>query len=153
MAESVLGKEVSVKFIGLRRYRRMIDRHNRIDDRIQKNIVRAGTIVEREAKRAIKGSRTRALRMGRLPTAASGVLGVDTGRLRQSITTEERRSLFFNRVYTLHIGPVGVPYARIHELGDRKRGMPKRPYMAVAIKKTADRVERMIGRSFKVVTG
>lgn len=116
-------------------------------------VAKSGLLVERNAKLAMRGNRTRARRKGRRVTSPRHVLGIDTGRLRQSITTD-----VFTRGKRLfaEIGPQRVIYARIHEVGGRtgkqhRARIPARPYMAPALKKSMRGIERFLTRALRVV--
>lgn len=58
-------------------------------------------------------------------------LGVITGRLRSSITAG--RTIRRGNTYMTPIG-TNVIYARTHELGDNRRGIPARPFLRPGIK-------------------
>lgn len=114
-------------------------------------MVKASAIVEEQAKLNMKGSRTRALRKGQPVTAAEGVLGIDRGTLRSSITFVVKTT---QRKITSTIGPQRVVYAAIHEFGGtagRGSRIPPRPYLGPAVDKTAVRVEKILGKAFVIV--
>lgn len=85
-------------------------------------------------------------------TAKPDQLGILFGFLRRSISADVKQVSL--RKYQAEIGPKGVPYARIHELGGmtgrgHKVKMPKRPYMAPAEKATREDVLKLLGRTFE----
>ncbi len=142
---------LKLKILGDKALRRHVDRAaKRLPSAIERNLARAAALIERDAKRNIHGSRTRAIRKGRPVTAPPGVLGVDTGRLRQSISFDVSRK---GRRWTAEVGPQRVPYARIHEFGGKAghANIPKRPYLGPAVEKNRELVFRLIGRSFEVL--
>ena len=118
-----------------------------------KAIVKASALVETSAKKNMKGSRTRAIRLGRRVTAKPGVLGIDGGTLRASITFIVKSS---RGKVTSTIGPQRVPYGAIHEFGGQAgRGklttIPARPYLGPALEENEERVKQILGKSFRIV--
>lgn len=94
-----------------------------------------------EAKRHVRGSRA---------TNPPEMLGVDTGRLRQSIRgrVESKRDELVGIV-----GPQRVVYAAIHELGGQAgRGrsvtIPARPYLSVALAAKQRRIVEALGDAY-----
>ena len=144
--------KIEFRIIGLRSLQRYTaGKAKKLPGAIEKNLHKAAQLIEARAKKNIHGSRTRAIRKGRPVTAPPHVLGVDTGRLRQSISYDVFRSRA--RRWTAEIGPQRVPYAKIHEFGGTvgHARIPKRPYLGPAIEKSREEVFRLIGRAFKVV--
>ena len=142
-----------VVITGARELARDLDRGGRrLPSAVEKAVRLASELLVGAAQREMQGSRTRAIRLGRAITARPGVLGIDYGRLRQSMSyTVERRG----RLIRGEVGP-RVVYARIHELGGvagRGARIPRRPYLAPAIKKTASKILKLLGRAFSVVPG
>lgn len=170
--------EVQLEMIGLRPFRRRVAAGaKKIRPTLEESLEKIGLKIERRAKLNIRGSRSRARRKHRAVTAKSGRLGIDSGRLRASISARNLSGL------DIEIGPQGVPYAAIHELGGtipgrfvRPRGngvlafplpgggtgfskghyigarkIPKRPFLAPAVKSTEKEAFRLIGRTFDVV--
>ena len=143
--------KIGLRIVGRRALQRWTARTaKRIPSEIERNLHRAAQLIEASAKKNIHGSRTRARRKHRPVTAPPHVLGVDTGRLRQSISYDVYRR---GRRWNAEIGPQRVPYARIHEFGGTvgRARIPKRPYLGPAIDKNRERVFRLIGRTFEVV--
>jgi hypothetical protein len=106
----------------------------------------AGELVIGESKRQFVGSRTRSLyaisggrRVRRNPprpvTSPPNKLGVFEGRYRQAITQDVRHTGHF---WETEIGPEGIPYARVHELGIGR--MPKRPVMQPGLEAALPRI-------------
>lgn len=114
---------------------------------------KAATAIEKElallaeeivglAQQNIRGSRA---------TNPPKMLGVVTGRLRQSITREPVKKV--GGAFQVKIGPQRVVYAAIHEFGGRAgRGgsvrIPARPYLGPALAKKADDIVERLGSAY-----
>jgi phage gpG-like protein len=123
---------------------------------MRRQLTIASAAVERSAKKNMRGSRTRAIRLGRPVTAREGVLGIDRGTLRASINFKIRtkRKTFGQMWMVSRIGPQRVVYGRIHELGGiagRGAVIPRRPYLGPALKENEALIKRLLSKSFHVV--
>lgn len=113
-------------------------------------LTKAAAIVEEAAKLNMRGSRTRALRKGTGVTAPEGVLGIDRGTLRSSITFQVKATA--NKI-TATVGPQRVRYGAIHEFGGtagRGARIPARPYLGPAVVSTENRVVKILGTAFVI---
>lgn len=150
--------EIRIRFIGRKEFQREMERAAvRFNPELAKNVRKAGEIIIGQARKEFKGERTRARfkisggrRVTRKPpravTSPPGKLGVFEGTYRKQISQSLSRS---GKSIKSEIGPVGVPYARRHELGTQ--GMPRRQVLTPAVKKTEKDVVRILGRTFGVV--
>jgi len=118
--------------------------HRRIEKALHDEMRQVVLIVAGRAKFHIRGSRK---------TNPPEMLGVVTGRLRQSITgrVEDRGGFIVGLV-----GPQRVKYAAIHELGGEISGpfgvkvdMPRRPYLAPALEETRELIVKRLGDAFE----
>lgn len=118
----------------------------RFQSQLRRNLAKAAEVVVGNSKREFKGSRTRAIRKGRPVTAPRGKLAVDFAQYKKAISKEIRGRR--DRLRAI-IGPVGIRYARRHELGTR--GMPKRPVLVPGLKKSERFVVQLLGRTLRVI--
>lgn len=141
------------RIVGLAKLRRRVRKAVRENpENLRDAMVEVSAVIEADAKKNIRGSRTRALRAGRQVTAPSNVLGIDFGILRSSITFAIKAT---KRRITSIIGPQRVKYGAIHEFGGvagRGARIPARPYLGPAVEKNRAFAEKKLGSSFKVVS-
>ena len=147
---------LSIKFVGLKAFQKSMKRAGRrLPSILEQQLRKAGEVVIGEARKQFKGERTRALyivkkgkrkkrRNPRPVTSPPDKLGIFEGTYTKQISQQLSGS---GRSLRTEIGPVGVPYARRHELGIR---MPKRPVLAPAIKEAEPKVVAILGRSFRI---
>lgn len=132
---------------------------------IRKNLLKAGSVIQAEAK---TGFKARGQKNSPNPATGPRTLRVQSGQLRRSIVVRSRGS-GVNMV--VEVGPT-VRYGAIHEFGGtirpiRKKFLtfriggdfvnvksvriPKRPYMAPALKRSEAKVQTLIGFAFRPV--
>jgi phage gpG-like protein len=114
---------------------------NRITDELERKVLKLSIELEGQAQRHIVGSRA---------TNPPEVLGVDTGRLRQSMGHEVKRN---GHTVIGRVGPQRVVYGAVHELGSAAIGhpemnIPERPYLAPALKELREHIVEEIGTAF-----
>lgn len=137
-----------LRILGRKRFERHTERAaRRFRPTMQRNF---GLVMEDMTswakEKRFRGERTRAYRKGRPVTAPEGVLGIDTGMYRTSLSYETDHRGSNTRA---EFGPVGIRYARVHEFG--LGAMPKRPVVSPAIDEFNDEFFRVLGKTFRVL--
>ncbi len=115
----------------------------RVTDELERKMHQVAILLQGQIQRHIVGSRA---------TNPPDVLGVDSGRLRQSIGNEVRR--LAPGVVQALVGPQRVVYGAVHELGSRAIGhpemnIPERPYIRPAVKELQEHILRELGSAFR----
>ena len=152
--------KLTVVLIGSSQLARQLGRSgDKIKRRVNRSLDKAALVVAGEIQQQMGGSRTRARRKGRAVTARPEQLGIDTGRLRQSIGSKRAPGVF-RRGETIFGGAfveagTAVVYAPIHEFGgkagrNRSVTIPARPFFLPGIKKARPAVEAILGEVLRV---
>lgn len=142
-----MGAAFSISVIGANAIiRRFQKARGEIGSETRKNLIKAGSVIQAAAK---KNFRPRAAKGAPNLLVGPKTLRVQSGQLRRSIRVLAKGK-GANTVVT--VGPT-VVYGRIHELGGEefKSAIPKRPYMAPALKDTEKQVIALVGRSFRPI--
>lgn len=141
---------IAILMIGVAQVEREFEvRAAQMPSNAERFVRRAGEIIIGESRKQFVGSRTRSRyeirggkRVARHParpvTSPADKLGVFEGTYRKQITQDVRRVA--SGTYETEIGPDGIPYARVHELGIGR--MPKRPVMAPGLEAALPKIER-----------
>jgi len=117
----------------------------------KKRLAFVAATISRDAKRNIRGNRTRARRKGRKVTAEPNQLGIDKGILRAALGWDIKQK---GRKIEANVGPTQpIPYAKIHEFGGEAGGsqIPARPYLGPAVDKNQRLAIKELGRPFKLL--
>ncbi len=132
---------------------------------IRKNLLKAGSVIQAEAK---TGFKARGQKNSPNPAKGANTLRVQSGQLRRSIIVRSKGS---GTRTVVEVGPT-VRYGAIHEFGGtirpirkqfltfkiaggfvnvRQVRIPKRPYLAPALKRSEEKIQTIIGNAFRPV--
>lgn len=155
------GISLKMRVMGSKKMEAAMKRNVRVfEPAVMKQITLAGEVVIGAARKEFKGSRTRSLyeisggkrklrAKPRAITSPPKQLGVFEGAYRKSISQDvEIKGPRTRRRWTTTVGPT-VIYAAAHEFG--KGNLPERQVLTPAIKKTQNKVFKIIGKAFKVL--
>lgn len=153
------GRIVDIEVFGVPKLRRQLKNVQKSSKRRTDVAMRTSAqLLIKSIQLQMKGSRSRAERFGRKPTAAPNRLGIDTGTLRRSIgsrgapggiytTKRTRTGLTIIAGTSLRYGPVHEQGLSIRRAGRGRTRMPKRPFFDPGIRKALPAVRKLMERA------